>query len=212
MISVLVPNSFCPRGRTLTLASAAQRALFHIAVAHPGVEDDFLQARQIFVSLIGRGDVWLADDLDQGHAGAVQVDGGLLVGIGEALVQALAGVFFEMYACDADLLCLAAVNGDFDESEFGEGLVVLRDLVALREVRIEIVLAGKDRGLVDAAVQGHRGQCRELHNSLVENGQRARHAEADGADVRIRAARRISWSTNRKSWSPSGAEHGLQAL
>ena len=90
---------------------AAQRAFFHVAVADGGVEDDFLQARQIFVGLVGRGDVGLADDLDQGNAGAVEVDGGFLVGIGEALVQALAGVFFEVDAGDADFLACRLQRG-----------------------------------------------------------------------------------------------------
>jgi len=35
-----------PRRRTLTLASPSQRALFHIAIAHFGVEQDLLERRQ----------------------------------------------------------------------------------------------------------------------------------------------------------------------
>ena len=83
---------------------AAQRAFFHVAVAHAGVEDDFLQPRQVFLGFVGRGDVGLADDLDQRHAGAVQVDRGPLAAVGQAVVQALARVFFQVHARDADAL------------------------------------------------------------------------------------------------------------
>ena len=89
---------------------AAQRAFFHVAVADAGVEDDLLQPRQVFPGLIGRGDVGLADDLDQRHAGAVQIDRGPLAAVGQAVVQALARVFFEMHARDADALKAARVS------------------------------------------------------------------------------------------------------
>ena len=83
---------------------AAQRTFLHVAVADAGVEDDFLQARQVFVGFVGRSDVGLADDFNQRHAGAVEVDGSLFGGVGKAFVQALAGVFFQMDARDADFL------------------------------------------------------------------------------------------------------------
>ena len=69
--------------------------------------------------------------------------------------------------------------------KLGQRLVVLRDLVALGQVGIEIILACKNRSLVDAALQRHRRQRGELHDLLVEHGQRARHAKADWADIRI---------------------------
>ena len=85
---------------------ATQRPLFHIAIADPGIEDDFLQAGEVFVGFGGRRDVGLADDFDERDSTAVQVDGCGLAGIGKAFVQALACVFFEVHACDADFLCL----------------------------------------------------------------------------------------------------------
>ena len=59
---------------------------------------------KIFVGFVGRRDVGLADDFNQRNAGAVEVDGGLFVGVGKAFVQALASVFFQMHAGDANLL------------------------------------------------------------------------------------------------------------
>ena len=56
------------------VAIAAQRTFLHVAVANPGIEDDLLQARQVFVSFVGRSNIRLADDFDQRHSAAVQVD------------------------------------------------------------------------------------------------------------------------------------------
>ena len=67
--------------------------------------------------------------------------------VGKAVVQALAGVFFQVHAGDAD--ALGAVRSlDVDVAVFGQRLVVLRDLVALGQVGIEVILAGEDRRLV----------------------------------------------------------------
>ena len=53
---------------------AAQRALFHVAVGDAGVEQDFLESREVFEGFVGGADVGLADDLDQRRAAAVQVE------------------------------------------------------------------------------------------------------------------------------------------
>ena len=100
---------FLPARPHADIGVAAQRTFFHVAVADPGVEDDFLEPSEVLVSFLGRPHVGLADDLGQGHAGAVQIDGGLMGSIGETLVQALARVFLQVQPRDADFL-LAAVS------------------------------------------------------------------------------------------------------
>ena len=86
---------------------AAQRTFFHVAVADAGVEDDFLEPGEVLVSFLRRSHVRFADDLGQGHAGAVQIDRGLGGSVGEALVQTLARVFFQVQAGNADFLLVA---------------------------------------------------------------------------------------------------------
>src|SRR5258707_1376908 len=49
-------------------------------------------------------------------------------------------------------------------------LVILRDLVALRQVGIKIVFPRKDGNFVDTALQSHRRQSREFHSLLVQHG------------------------------------------
>ncbi len=68
----------------------------------------------------------------------------------------------------------------------GDGPLVLRDLIALREVGIEVVLTREDRHRVDPALEGVRDPDGELHGLPVQHRQRARQPEADGADVGVR--------------------------
>ena len=81
---------------------------------------------------------------------------------------------------------IAAVGrGHVDPAVFGDGLVELRDLVALGQVGIEVVLAGEDGALAHFAVDGQRGQRGELDGLGVEHRQRAGQAQADRADVGV---------------------------
>src|SRR4051812_9798250 len=64
-------------------------------------------------------------------------------------------------------------------------LIELRNLVTLWQVGIEVILAGEDAGFIDAAIQRHGREHRELDCFLIENRKRARQAEAHWADVRV---------------------------
>src|ERR1700683_5048860 len=104
--------------------------------------------------------------------------------IGEALMQAFARVFFQMKTGDADFFPVAA-KIDFDESVFGQRFVVLRDLVALRQVRIKVILAREDGNFVDAALERHRRAGCEFYSLPVQHREGSGQAEADRADVRV---------------------------
>jgi hypothetical protein len=67
-----------------------------------------------------------------------------------------------------------------------ERLIVLRDLIALRQVGIEVVLPREDRVLVDAAAERQRRARAQFDGPAVQHRQRARQAEAHRAHVRIR--------------------------
>ena len=73
----------------------------------------------------------------------------------EALVQRLAGVLFEMRAGDADGLDGAVVEHDFERALRDHRQLVLADLIALRQIRIEIILAREHR-----AARHRRRRCR----------------------------------------------------
>ncbi len=181
---------FCPEfllaARTHTyICVAAERAFLHVAVGDAGVEQNFLEPGEILVGLVRRADIGLGDNLDQRGAAAIEVDRGRAGRVRHTVMEALACVLFHVQAGDADAARPALGCGDIDPSMLGERLVELRDLVALGQVGIEIVLASKDRALADFGVDGLRRKGSKLDRARVEHRQRARQPQADGANQRV---------------------------
>ena len=100
-------------------------------------------------------------------------------------MQALTRIFFEVNARDANFLLLGA-GLDSDKAMLGQRLVILRNLVTLGQIRIEVVLAREDRKRLNVAAERERRLDRVIDRGAVEDRQRARHAEAHGAHVRVR--------------------------
>src|SRR6202171_1399524 len=90
-----------------------------------------------------------------------------------------------MQTRDANLLG-AAPGWDLNPSMLSERLIVLGNLVALRQIGIEIIFTGKDRCLINPAIDRHGREHSELHRLAVQNRQSTGQAEADGADVAVR--------------------------
>ena len=164
---------------------AAQRAFLHVAVAHFRVFEDLLQRVEVRVGLGGRAQVRLGNDFDQRHAAAVEIDVAPAVGVGKALVEALARVVFHVQARDADALLLA-LDFDLDPARERQRQLVHRNLVALGQIGIEIVLARKARARLNRAVDRQRRAQRQLQRPLVQHRQRPRQPQAHGTRIRIR--------------------------
>ena len=147
-----------------------------------------------------------AHDLDQGHAGAVVVDQRVVGAVDAARgsgVGRLAGVLLHVGALDADPVAVGQVEVAVDV----ERLVVLADLVVLGLVRVEVVLAVEGRR-PDVAVQGGPDGHGQLHGPLVEHRERARQAEAVGADVGVRlVAERVRAAAEELGGRPQLAVH-----
>ena len=73
------------------------------------------------------------------------------------VVQRLAGVLLQMQPLDADRDGLAAVEVDHDLALADDRRLVLADLIALRQIRIEIVLAVEHRAQIDLRVEAEPG-------------------------------------------------------
>ena len=133
----------------------------------------------------GRPHVGLADDLDERHAAPVVVDVGATIGVGETLVQRLTRVLFHVDARQADVLGLT-LDSDVEAATQCERQLVLRDLIALRQVRIEVVLAREHRSRLDIAAARECGLDRVVDGLTIEHGKRAWQAQAHGTDLRVR--------------------------
>ena len=103
---------------------------------------------------------------------------------GPAHVERLAGVLFHVGAFDRHLVA-GPVDLELDAPVVGDRLVVLADLVVLRHVRVEVLLAGEAAPLGDLAAQGQADADGRLDGLAVDDRQGAGQAEADRADVGV---------------------------
>ena len=104
-------------------------------------------------------------------------------------------IFLEMHTFDPDLhgLPLGAAAGfvafrshDSERPVRGERFVILRDLIALRQVRVKIIFPRKDRRFLDLQSECKGGPRSEIDHPPVENRQSSGQAKAHGARVRVR--------------------------
>ena len=136
--------------------------------------------------LLGAAQVGLGHDLDQGHARAVEVDAAPSARPGEALVEQLPRVLLHVDPREAHPPVHAVRRRERDEPGRGERPLVLRDLVALREVGVEVVLPLEDRHGLDGAARGEGRAQGQGDRLAVEDGQRPGQPQADRADERVR--------------------------
>ncbi len=126
--------------------------------------------------------VGFRDDFDQRRSRAVQIDAG---GVGENVVNGFTRVFFQMRAGDAHAFFLAAIELNDDLTLFDDGQLVLADLIALGQVRIEVVLSREHRPRRHPGADGEPELDRHAHRLGVEHRQHAGQTEVHGARLRI---------------------------
>src|SRR5262249_59743681 len=79
-------------------------------------------------------------------------------------------------------------RADLDAAAVAQRLVVLRDLIALGQVGIEVVLAGEAREAADARADGEAEPDRQLDGLLVQDRQRSGQAEDRRVGLAVRRA------------------------
>ena len=77
--------------------------------------------------------------------------------LGMLVVHGFAGILLQMQAGDADMLDRAVLQLDLDIAGADDGMLELADLVAVRQVGVEIVLAVEAREHVDLRLQPQPG-------------------------------------------------------
>ena len=131
---------------------AAQAALLHVPVAGADLDEDRAQPLEERRRVRRGPDVGRRDDLDQGHPAPIEVNVAPPVGVGEALVEQLACVLFEVHAGDAHAVP-DAPDHVLETPVHGKRLIVLGDLIPFGKVRIEVVLPREHRDRRDAAAR-----------------------------------------------------------
>src|SRR4029450_11076906 len=97
----------------------------------------------------------------------------------------LPGIFFEVDADQVDMFtCAVEVNRQ--AATLDEWLLVLRDLISLRQIRVKIVLSGKTAHTRNLPLHGQTRADGELYCLAIEHRQHPWHAETDRARLLIR--------------------------
>ncbi|EKD60492.1 MAG: hypothetical protein ACD_54C00703G0001 [uncultured bacterium] len=161
----------------------AQVAVLHVTIAGAQIAQDLPQLDDIGRGLFRATNVGARDDFHQRNAGAVEID--------ERhrrvhVVDRLARVLFEVDAFDPHQTGDARRQFHQHFALADDGVIELRNLIALRQIGVEIVLAVKGRPQVDRGFQPKPGAHRLFHAELVDHRQHPRHCRIDEGDVRVR--------------------------
>ncbi len=154
---------------------AAKRPFLQIAVADVQPHDQRVQGAGVFGGFAGAAHVGLGDDFEQRRARAVEVDaaGGVARAVEQpGFVQRLARVLFEVGAGELQAVRFA-VHQKLDHPALHHGNLVLADLVALGQVRVEVVLAREDGARRDGGAQSQTEADGAFHRSAVGHRQHA---------------------------------------
>src|ERR687897_5352 len=120
----------------------------------------------------------LSHDLHEWHPGPVEIDEADLYPIRIGAVNEPSSVFLDVDTSDAGSPRLAPGN-ELEMSVNRQRKVVLRDLVALRQVGVEVVLAVEFAEWWNHTVERNASQDRRLNSRFVQHRQRARGTTAD---------------------------------
>ena len=158
---------FAVLGSYRNVGVAAKAAFFHVAVADAEILENLPERPQISDGFRRGAQIGLADDFQEWHAGAIQVDqAGGTVGV----VNIFAGVFLHMNPRQANAF-FHAIHFDVDMTAGANRQFVLTDLITLRQIRIEIVFAGEDARGRDLAVRRQARLDGKFDDPLIENRQ-----------------------------------------
>ena len=124
--------------------------------------------------LFRRPEVGLGHDLEKRCAGAVEINAGFPT---EGIVDRLAGIFLQMRAGDADRKKRPVFQRHLENTFADDGRKKLTDLIALGQVRVEVIFAIEDGAFSDAGTDAQTKLDRVADSFLVQHGQHAGHAQ-----------------------------------
>ncbi len=162
---------------------AAKRTFLHVAVGDIEVANECVNLSHIGDRLFRGTQVRLRDDLEQRCARTVEIDAG---SVGKALMDRFAGIFFQMCPRNADALFSATVDRNDQLTVLDDRQLVLADLVTLRQIGIEVVLAREYGSPCDICIHSKAKFAGHADGFLVKYGQYARITEVDQAGLRVR--------------------------
>ncbi len=162
---------------------ATQGTFGHVAVGDAQVGDDGVDRLHVGHRFLGGTHVRLGDDFQQRRAGTVEVDTGHAL---EVFMQRLAGIFLEVGMVDADRLARAIFQKDLEHARTDDGLIHLAGLVALGQIRVEVVFPLEHGAALNLRIHCQAKHDRIAESLLVGDRQRAGHGQVNGVGLRVR--------------------------
>ena len=160
-----------------------QVAVLHVTVAGAEIAQDLTQLRHISRCFFWAADVRAGHNFHQRHAGPVQVHEGH---VRVHVMYGFACVLFEVDTFHTDIAGRAVAKFNQDFAFAHNRVVQLGNLIALRQIWVEIVLAVKSREKVDLSFQAQTCPHGLCHTFLIDDGQHAGHACVHKGHVAVR--------------------------
>ena len=101
------------------------------------------------------------------------------------VVLRFAGILFQMQPRDADGFRTAIRQFNINRAFANDGMRVLADLIALRQIGIEVILAIKTGPEIDLGIQAKPGAHGLRHAFAVDHRQHAGEARINEGNLRI---------------------------
>ena len=100
-------------------------------------------------------------------------------------MQGLTGIFLEMCAGNPDAFLGAILKLNIQMPQANNRQLILGDLIALGQVRIEIILAGKNGAFTHLCLDSQTKHGGHTHGLLVKYRQYTGHTQIDGTGLSI---------------------------
>ena len=107
----------------------------------------------------------------------------------------LARILLQMQPFDANVLGGAIFQINGDDTRANDRLFELGNLIALRQIRIEIVLPVKDRIEIDLCAQRQTGADCLFDTFVIDDRQHARQRRIHEADLGVGFSTKACWRT-----------------
>jgi len=166
-------------------------ALLHIRIRNAYIPENRAQRAKIGSRFLGRSHIRLRHDFEKRDTGTVQIDARIIAACDGHVVDRFTRVLFEMCARNPDAsrpafcLCLIA-RLDIEPAARNDRVFELRYLIALGQIRIEVILARKDRMGIHRRVNGEPQTNRQLDHAFIQHGQYTGQREIDRMHRMIR--------------------------
>ena len=171
-----------PRTTNRHVHIGPQVAVLHVAVTGAQIAQQLAQFGHVGCGFFRATDIRAGDDLHQSNACTVVIHERH---VWIHVMHGFARVLFKVDTFNAHLACNARLHIDDDFAFAHDRVIELRNLIALWQIRVEIVLAIKGRLQVNLCLEAQSGAHCLLNTELIDNRQHSGHRRVNERHVGV---------------------------